>query len=109
MLQLLIPVSLDSFEERCQGHLLLPSQTRLLPLDYGLYLLFLAVSFFLFFEIALHVEVLRLFVALGVHQFLYPLPHIHEVFCKRDLQGMLLANLLVQLLYLEQVLLFQFL
>ena len=80
MLELFISISLDSLQESCQGHLLLSSQPRLLLLDDGFYLLFLAISFFLFFEVALHVELFGLFVALCVHQFLDLLPHVHELF-----------------------------
>ena len=109
MLELLVSVPLDPLQESSQGHLLLSPQSGLLLLNYCLYLLFLAVSFFLLFEIALHVELFGLFVALGVHQLLDLLPHVHELLGKSDLRGLLFANLLVQLLDLKKVLLLQFL
>ena len=64
MFELLVSVSLDSFQQSSQGHLLLSSQSCFLLLDDGLYLLFLAVSFFLLLEVALHVELLGLLVPL---------------------------------------------
>ena len=95
MLELLVSVSLDSLQESGQCHLLLPPQPRFLLLDYGLDLLFLSISFFLLFEVAFHVQLLGLLVALGVHQFLDLLPHVHELFREGDLRGLFLSNLLM--------------
>jgi len=64
MLQLLVPISLDAFQEGSQGHLLLPSETPLLLFDNLLDLLSLAVSFLLLLDVALDVELFSFFVAL---------------------------------------------
>ena len=80
MLELFIPISLNPLKKCGQCHLLLSSQSGFLLLNYRFNLLLLAVSFFLLFEIAFHVELLSLLIPLRVHQLLNFLPHFHELF-----------------------------
>lgn len=77
MLQLLVSVALDSFQESSQGHLLLASQTCLLLFNELLDHLLLAVFLGLLLKITLIVQLLGFFVALRMQQFLDFLAHVH--------------------------------
>ena len=80
MFQLFISISLDSLQESSECHLLSSSETLLLPFNYFVDLVYLSVSFSLFFDVTLNVEFFGVLVPLGVKELLNLLSHFHELF-----------------------------
>lgn len=69
VLELLVTVTLDALKQGSEGELLLVAQLGLFLLDHSLHLSFQFVSFELFKEVCLHLDLLSLLVAFHADEF----------------------------------------
>ena len=100
VLELLIPIPLNSLQKSSKSHLLPPSQLIFLTLNDVVNCILLTLLLSLLFVITNVVQLLGLFVSLGTEQLLHFLSHVHKFFGKGDLDTLFLSDLVMQLLNL---------
>jgi len=81
MLKLFVTVPLDSLQQSSKSHLLFTAEFGLFLFDELISEVFIVIiSFRLFFDVTLNIELLSFLISLGMHELLYLLSHFHELF-----------------------------
>jgi hypothetical protein len=79
VLQLLVPISLDSLEQSSESQLLRVAQLGLFFLKHSLHFSFQLIAFELLKQIGLHLDFLSLLVALDFHQFSFSVAQVEQI------------------------------